>query len=313
MGCGRLAPSPTGAQHLGNARTFLLAYWSARHQGAPLVLRIEDVDVPRVKPGAIEQAVDDLRWLGIDWDEGPYLQTDRLDHYRAALQRLIEAERVFPCTCSRSDIEAAGSAPHFEREGPIYPGTCASWQQGDPLPPEGEFCWRFRAGEPPIEFDDLVLGAQSCSPAEALGAFPVTQKNGHPAYQLAVVVDDAAMGVSEVVRGDDLIPSTFRQLELYRALDLSPPRFAHVPLVYGVDGRRLAKRHGDTRLSQYRQQGVSPGQIVSWAARSAGMLGDDERVEHAAEIVDRFSWSRFSRDPIVVSIDRGSPPFLSLG
>ena len=174
--------------------------------------------------------------------------------------RLIESDLVFPCTCSRKDIELAGSAPHFDHEAPVYPGTCALWQAGDRLPDEGTYCWRFRAGHETIEFDDLVLGKQTCVPAQGLGDFPVTQKNGEPSYQLAVVVDDASMGITEVVRGNDLVASTFRQLELYQALGLSVPVFAHVPLVCGPDGRRLAKRHGDTRLSHYREQGVRPEQ-----------------------------------------------------
>lgn len=307
MGAGRLAPSPTGAQHVGNARTYLLAYWSARKSGAKLILRIEDVDSPRVKPWASQQAIDDLRWLGIDWDEGPdvggpnapYIQTERVDHYRDALKRLIDANRVFPCTCTRKDIQEAGSAPHFEHEGPVYPGTCAKWKVGDSLPENGTYCWRFRAGSEPISFDDLILGPRSCVPAEALGAFPITQKNGEPSYQLAVVVDDAAMGITEVVRGNDLVASTFRQMELYDALELKLPVFAHVPLVLGPDGRRLAKRHGDTRLSHYREQGLKPAQIVTWAARSAGLIEANVSVASAKEMIERFEWEMLVKEDVV--------------
>jgi len=299
-GRGRLAPSPTGAQHLGNARTYLLTYWSARRHGLSLTLRIEDVDSPRVKPWATEQAIEDLRWLGIAWEDGPDIQSQRKPLYRAALERLIEADRVFPCTCTRADIAEAGSAPHFEHEGPVYPGTCATWRTGDPLPPAGEYCWRFRVGSERVEFDDLVLGRQACVPGEALGAFPVTQKSGDPSYQLAVVVDDGEMGVTEVVRGNDLVASTFRQLELYQALGLPPPRFAHVPLVLGPDGRRLAKRHGDTRLSHYREQGIEPGRIINWAAQSAGMIGSDEQVSSADEVIERFAWDKLNQEDVVI-------------
>lgn len=308
MSVGRLAPSPTGAQHLGNARTFLLAFWAARSAGARLVLRIEDVDSPRVKPWATQQAMDDLRWLGLDWEEGPdvggphgpYVQTERRERYHDALQRLIEANRVYPCTCTRKDIESAGSAPHFDHEPSVYPRTCANWQTGDPLPEEGSYSWRFRAGSQPITFADQVLGPQTCVPAEALGDFPVTQKTGEPSYQLAVVVDDAAMGITQVVRGDDLVASTFRQIELFQALRLPVPEFAHVPLVCGPDGRRLAKRHGDTRLASLRESGITAAQVVTWAARTAGLLSPQELAATAADLIDRFHWDRLPRQSVQV-------------
>ena len=311
MSAGRFAPSPTGAQHLGNARTYLLAYWSARKAKAKLVLRIEDVDSPRVKSWASQQAIDDLRWLSLDWDEGPdmggphapYVQTERVQLYRDALQTLIRTDRVFPCTCTRKDIQSAGSAPHFDHEPAVYPGFCAGWKQGDGLPEEGTYCWRFRAGDQSREFHDLVLGYRECVPANALGAFPVTQKNGEPSYQLAVVVDDAAMGVTEVVRGNDLIASTFRQIELYLALGLTVPQFAHVPLVCGTDGRRLAKRHGDTRLSLYRERGVSPMKIIRWAAISAGLIDEHADVENIESVIEDFDWGKLPEQDTRVDTD----------
>ncbi|MEZ6090850.1 MAG: tRNA glutamyl-Q(34) synthetase GluQRS [Pirellulaceae bacterium] len=277
---GRLAPSPTGAQHLGNARSYLLAWASIRQRNGGIIFRIEDIDSPRVKPWAVRQAMDDLAWLGLNWDEGPdvggpsgpYIQTQRCALYTNAISRLRALNQVYPCVCTRRDIEDAASAPHESIDGPVYPGTCSMWNEGDPLPEIGSFCWRFRVRDSHQSFTDDVSGAQSMNPARSLGDFPVTRKSGEAAYQLAVVVDDIAMGVTDVLRGNDLLPSTFRQLELYRAMKHPPPRFAHVPLVRGADGRRLAKRHGDTRLSYFREQGCKPESIVGWSAWSAGII-----------------------------------------
>ena len=298
FGRGRLAPSPTGAQHLGNARTYLLAYWAAKASGRELVLRIEDIDSPRVKPGAAEQAAEDLRWLGITWEHGPVRQTERRAMYDDALRRLIDGDVVYPCTCTRTDIEDAGSAPHFDHEPAVYPGTCAGWRAGDEVPPAGTFAWRFRTDDRQWAFVDAVRGRQSCRLRSDLGDFAITQKTGDAAYQLAVVSDDADMNVDQVVRGDDLIASTFRQMAVAEALDVASPSFAHVPLVRGPDGRRLAKRHGDTRLAELRRSGVDPVDIVRWASRSAG-FGDD--VGHVDDVVPRFSWDRLNRDDVVTS------------
>ncbi len=297
----RLAPSPTGAQHLGNARTHLIAYWAARQAGGELVFRIDDLDSPRVKPWAIEQAIEDIRWLGIDWDGEVTLQSRHQPQYDATLKRLIDSpdQLVYPCYCSRKDVSEAASAPHespFRGEGPVYPGTCAGYRRGDPIATT-EHSWRLRVRDQTVCFDDLVLGRQRCNPAADLGDFPITTKNGQVSYQLAVVVDDLRQGVDCVIRGNDLVASTFRQLELYRRLNQNPPRYAHVPLVRGLDGRRLAKRHGDTRLSHYRDAGVRPEEIVGWAAFSLGII-DRREACGAAELIDQFDWSVVPRDDI---------------
>src|SRR5947199_5732767 len=238
---GRLAPSPTGAQHVGNARTYLIAWLSARARGGRVVLRLEDIDSPRVKPGAAEQACEDLRWLGLDWDEGPVVQTERLPLYEAALARLRQRERVYPCTCTRSDVERAASAPHREHEGPAYPGTCAGRRAADAHAlGDRPHCWRFRVPGAAPAFVDGFRGPTRIDLRRVGGDFVVWKAPrpgvpGTPAYQLAVVVDDADQGVTDVVRGDDLVPSTPRQLLLYEALDLAPPHFTHVPLVVGPD------------------------------------------------------------------------------
>jgi glutamyl-tRNA synthetase len=269
---GRLAPSPTGAQHVGNARTYLVAWLSARSRGGRVALRMEDIDSPRVKPGAAEEACADLRWLGLSWDEGPIFQTARLPLYEDALEELKKRELVYPCTCTRSDVERAASAPHFEHEGPAYPGTCASRRAADAASlASRSFSWRFRVGSEPIGYNDALLGAIRVAPG-AGGDFVVWKSVGTPAYQLAVVVDDAAQGITEVIRGDDLVPSTPRQILLYRALNLSQPTFAHIPLVVGPDGRRLAKRHGDTRLAILRAGGVAAEGLLGLLAWSCGWI-----------------------------------------
>jgi glutamyl-tRNA synthetase len=275
--CGRLAPSPTGAQHVGNARTYLIAWLAARSCQGRVVLRIEDIDSPRVKPHAAEQVMEDLRWLGLDWDEGPIVQSHRLPHYEEALAKLQEQELVYPCTCTRSDIERAGSAPHAEHEGPVYPGTCAARRVADAATlGSSPFAWRFRVPAGAIEFHDDFRGPVAIDLRQQGGDFVVWKSAGSPGYQLAVVVDDAAQGVTQVVRGDDLVPSTPRQLLLYRALGLVLPGFCHVPLVVGPDGRRLAKRHGDTRLASLREAGVKPESLLGLLAWSCGWL---EKVE----------------------------------
>jgi glutamyl-tRNA synthetase len=299
---GRLAPSPTGAQHVGNARTYLLAWLSVRSRGGRVILRMEDIDSPRVKRGAAEQAIDDLRWLGLDWDEGPelggphapYVQTQRLDLYRDALERLKAAERVYPCTCSRSDVEAAASAPHVGQEGPVYPGTCAGRQVADARD-LSTFAWRMRTTDLPRHFVDMIAGPQSCNVAKELGDYVIAKADGSPAYQLAVVVDDRAMGITEVLRGDDLLPSAFRQLELYDFYGWPAPQFAHVPLVVGPDGRRLAKRHGDTRLSTLREAGVRAERLVGLLARSCGLI-DAPEATRPTDLVADFDLAGLSRE-----------------
>jgi glutamyl-tRNA synthetase len=295
---GRLAPSPTGAQHVGNARTYLIAWLSARSRGGGVVLRIEDIDSPRVKAGAVDAIYEDLAWLGLDWDGVPIIQTQRLSRYQAALERLQAQELVYPCTCTRSDVERAASAPHLEHEGPVYPGTCAGRRVADAATlADASYCWRMRSSCGSLTFNDLYRGPTR---VELGGDFVVWKSAGTPAYQLAVVVDDAEQGITEVVRGHDLIPSTPRQLQLYNALGLTPPRFAHVPLVVGPDGRRLAKRHGDTRLATLRDAGVSAEALLGLLAWSCGWI---ERIEPitVCELLPRYRLDSIPREPFVLT------------
>jgi glutamyl-tRNA synthetase len=300
---GRLAPSPTGAFHVGNARTFLIAWLAARRAGGRVLLRIEDIDSPRVKAGATKAAVDDLGWLGLDWDGAAVVQTDRLDLYEAALSKLRQAELIYPCTCSRSDVERAASAPHAEHAGPVYPGLCSSRRAAD----AGEladrtFSWRFRLPAQTPKFNDQFRGLVDGDLHQDEGDFVVWKSAGTPAYQLAVVVDDALSGVTDVVRGDDLIPSTPRQILLYQALGWEPPRFAHVPLVVGLDGRRLAKRHGDTRLATLRAQGLTSRGLIGLLAWSCGWI-ETLRPITARELLPLFRWETIPREPFVLTPD----------
>ncbi len=298
---GRLAPSPTGAQHVGNARTYLIAWLSARSQQGRVVLRIEDIDSSRAKPGAVEGACADLRWLGLEWDDAPILQTQRLPLYQGALERLKAQELVYPCTCTRADIERAASAPHAEHEGAIYPGTCAYRRAGDEASVgDRPYAWRMRVSNETIEYDDTIVGPVAQNLQAIGGDFVVWRSAGTPAYQLAVVVDDADQRVTEVIRGDDLIPSTPRQIVLYRALGLPPPRFAHIPLVHGSDGKRLAKRQSDIRLASLREAGVSPEALLGLLAWSCGWLPQVEPVR-LLDLCARFQMRTIPREPFILT------------
>ena len=306
---GRLAPSPTGALHLGNARTFLLGWLSVRTQGGTVVLRIEDLDGPRVKQGATAAAMEDLRWLGLDWDEGPdcggphgpYMQTERTALYETGIENLRAQGLLYPCVCTRGDIERAASAPHPGEEGPRYPGTCRDKfvSVAAALAVAGRSpALRFRVPAGPVRFDDLNHGTLTIEVDERVGDFVVRKGNGTAAYQLAVVVDDAAMDITEVVRGDDLLASTSRQVLLYQALGFTPPTFRHVPQVVGPDGLRLAKRHGDTRIVTFRQQGVAPDRLVGLLAHWCG-LAPQGREQMPSDLVGGFDWELVPRERIV--------------
>lgn len=269
---GRLAPSPTGGLHLGHARTFLAAWLMARKEGGRVLLRIEDLDASRVRAEAIQGAIDDLLWLGLTWDGEPVIQSCRFDEYARALDTLKQRELVYPCVCTRAEIARAASAPHADDEGPAYPGTCAGRSAAEAATLGNRpFAWRYRVPPGPVAWNDLFRGPMSGDPARLGGDFLVGRQGVGPAYQLAVVHDDAAMGVTQVVRGDDLIPSTPRQILLYRAFGWPEPAFGHLPLVLGPDGRRLAKRDGSIKLATLRTQGVDPRQLNGWLARSLGV------------------------------------------
>lgn len=303
---GRLAPSPTGALHLGNVRTFMVAWLRARSLGGKLIFRMEDLDHPRDKPGAAAQAVEDLKWLGFDWDE-EYVQSDRRELYRAALESLAERGLAYPCVCSRKDVESAQSAPHAGEQ-LRYPGICrgrfASWAEAQGWIDENQSgsgrtpCWRFRVREGTrVAFDDVFAGHFEQDVSSVLGDFPLARDEFGAGYTLACAVDDAAMGVTEVVRGDDLLPATPPQILLCEELKglgalgaLGPVgsiAYLHLPLVVGPDGKRLAKRHGDTRVSAFREAGWTPERLVGLLAASCGWAKDGESVSLAG-LLPRF-------------------------
>lgn len=292
VGVTRLAPSPTGALHLGNARTFLVNWALARRRGWRVVMRVEDLDTPRVKAGAVGQTLGTLAWLGLDWDGEPEIQSEHAAGHEAAMGKLARAGRVYPCELTRSEIEAAASAPQ-EGSGEVrFPPELRPGELGAGTFKDRGTNWRFVVEPGTVAFDDAFRGEQRINPDEAIGDFVVWTKRGQAAYQLAVVVDDARAGVTEVVRGDDLLGSAARQLLLYRALGLGPePRYTHLPLVRGADGRRLAKRHGDTRLAGYRERGVAPERIVGLCGYWSG-IGERREPMDAAAFRERFSLGR---------------------
>lgn len=345
---GRLAPSPTGALHLGNARTFMIAWLRARSRGGKVIFRMEDLDHPKDKPGAAAQAVEDLKWLGFDWDE-EHVQSERKHIYREALEALcaqtIEQSeqseksnnrtipRAYPCVCSRRDVEAAQSAPHAGEQ-LYYPGTCrgrfAGWAEakaflagaGGARESSGASeargasdsrgascsrtpCWRF-AVDPGtvVGFDDAFAGRYEQDVSRALGDFPLARDEFGAGYTLACAVDDVLMGVTEVVRGDDLLAATPAQILLARALAKAIdcrrlPSYCHVPLVVGRDGKRLAKRHGDTRIASYREQGKTPEELLGFLAASCGWAASGERVS-LRDLLPRFDLGTIPHAPFMI-------------
>jgi glutamyl-tRNA synthetase len=262
---GRLAPSPTGHLHLGHARTFWMAQTRAQAHCGTLILRNEDLDSTRFKMEFVPAMIEDLLWFGFGWQEGPdcggpfapYNQSERMELYRAALENLRLGGFIYPCTCSRKDIQQAVAAPHLENDEPVYPGTCRQNRESEIV--NRKFSWRFRVpdGET-ISFVDGHFGSQQFVAGKDFGDFVVWRLDDVPAYQLACVVDDAAMQITEVVRGADLLMSTARQLLLYRVLGLNPPAFFHCPLYRDGTGERLAKRHDALSLRALRAGGQTP-------------------------------------------------------
>lgn len=298
---GRLAPSPTGNLHLGHALSFLAAYWSCRSQNGRLILRFEDVDTDRAGREHIASAIEDLRWLGIGWDADPIIQSTRIDELTKAAHMLLERDLAYPCVCTRKDLRDASlveeqpGAPHGAEI--RYPGTCRgrfSTLSKAEAQTSREAGLRFLTPDEDVTFTDAVYGNVRTNVAQTVGDFLILRRNKIPAYQLAIVVDDAHDGVTEVVRGRDLLASTARQILIMRGLGFVPPRHAHVPLVCDAAGNRLAKRDHARSLSDLRRGGVSAERIQIWAARRLGQSAD------ARELTRRFLWDLVPRHDIVL-------------
>lgn len=293
----RLAPSPTGALHLGNARTFLINWAMARQRDWKLLLRIEDLDGPRVKTGSIEETLDILSWLGMDHDGEPVRQSEDLEPYRKAIVKLTEMQLAYACNLSRKEIKQASAAPHKGEHEQRYPSH---------LRPDNLEAFRFGAkdanyrlvvSDEVVHIDDGFAPAREFHPYHEVGDFVIWTRRDLPGYQLAVVIDDARQGVTDVVRGDDLYPSAARQELLYRSLGLSPPRWWHLPLVLGPDGHRLAKRHGDTRISFYRDKGVPVERIIGLIASWCN-IGENRQEMSITDFLSTFSLSRLDPNPV---------------
>jgi glutamyl-tRNA synthetase len=305
--------------HLGNAFAFLAAWLSARRQGGSLVLRLEDIDPERSRAAFADEIMEDLAWLGLTWDEGPgtggphapYAQSARLERYAALLADFARRGLVYPCYCTRKELRTLASAPHVGDEGAPYPGTCrtlgesalaahaasgkkASLRLNTDLAmriPGAERASRPAAGIEPLSFRDAVLGEQRRSLGDCGGDFALRRSDGVVAYQLAVAADDAAMNITEVVRGDDLLPSTPRQLLLFRLMGEIPPSYAHLPLLRDAQGERLAKRHKALELAALRSAGIAPEAITGFLAFLAGWL-DKPEAAGPGDLLPHFSWER---------------------
>ncbi|MCH9647094.1 MAG: tRNA glutamyl-Q(34) synthetase GluQRS [Deltaproteobacteria bacterium] len=320
---GRYAPTPSGHLHIGNARTALVAWLSVRAAGGSFVMRVEDLDGPRTLPGLAEAVLEDLAWMGLDWDEGPdlggafapYTQSQRFSHYQEALAKLAAAGYLFPCSLSRKDLRQLATAPHgpgifggpkppsavppypkFLRPEHAAPGQLAAdWFETFLLGDGSAQAIRFRVHDRLVSYSDLLQGELQEQVDEAVGDFVLKRKDGVWAYQLAVVVDDIAMGINEVVRGVDLIDSTARQIQLIEALGGDRPTYGHVPMVLNEDGDKLSKRNDALTIGSLREIGIDPRALIGALAHSLG-LRDTSAPCAAGELVTDFSWQRLHRE-----------------
>ncbi len=306
--CGRFAPSPSGRMHLGNIFCALLAWLSARSQNGSMLLRIEDLDTSRCTEEKARILMDDLLWLGLDWDSGAapdgpagkFYQSRRSEIYKSFFDKLSAQDLIYPCFCTRAELHAA-SAPHASDGHFVYPGTCRvlTQQQRQNKLQRQKCAWRIKTPDEAISFDDRHYGRQSLNLAREWGDFIVRRSDGIYAYQLAVTIDDALMGVTEIIRGRDLLSSTAPQMYLYSLLGFKPPQFGHLPLLTAADGRRLAKRDLDLDMGTLRQN-YSPEEITGKLAFMAGLLPKAEPVK-PVELVPLFDWQKIPKADIIAA------------
>ena len=295
----RFAPSPTGYLHIGGLRTALFNWLYARHVGGTFILRIEDTDRERSTPEAIEAILDGMRWCGLDWDEGPYYQTERRDLYLAAVERLLAAGRAYYCTCTPETLEAYRKQALAEGRRPMYPGTC----RGRTSRPAGPHAVRFVAPQTGVTtVDDLVKGPVTFDNAE-LDDLVILRSDGWPTYNFAVVVDDADMRITHVVRGDDHLANTPRQIAIYEALGLPLPRFGHVSMIMGPDRQKLSKRHGATAVTEYREMGYLPEALANYLVRLGWSHGDQE-IFSLEEMIRLFDFSGVGKSAAVFNPEK---------
>jgi glutamyl-tRNA synthetase len=293
--------------HLGGARTALVAWLDARSHNGPLVLRVEDLDQPRAQPGVEARIAEDLRWLGLDWDEGPdvggdytpYRQSEKLARYAEVLAQLVTEGRAYPCFCSRREIALASLAPHGPSDdGPRYPGTCRKLTrvQVAERARRRRPSIRLRVEADTVEWNDRLHGERSDDVSQQVGDFVLRRADLVPAYQLAVSIDDGEMRISDVVRADDLLPSTARQLLIFRALGWQPPRYLHAPLMLGPDGVRLSKRHGAVGVRAARAAGLPASQVIGTLAATLGLAEHGEALM-PADLIARYDEKKITRAP----------------
>jgi glutamyl-tRNA synthetase len=301
----RFAPSPTGELHVGNARTALFNWMFARHHGGAFILRIEDTDESRSDLSYQISLLNDLNWLGLDWDEGPhkegsygpYRQSERLEIYKNHLQKLIDANLVYPCYCTEEELEEERQALILSKRMPRYMGKCRNLTADERKKREEEGIkpsFRFKVHPQTIEFEDLIRGVMKFE-GESVGDFIIVRSNGMPAYNFAVVIDDHLMGITHVIRGEDHLSNTALQMMLYRAFGFAPPTFAHHCLILGKDRAKLSKRHGSVSVGEFRKQGILPEALINYLGLLGSSFTDGREVLSRDEMISGFALERASK------------------